>query len=102
LAAPYDVLAKQAKGMAAGQIAGPIEVPGHFFIMKVEGKLDRGYEPLDLDEVQAKVRRDIAERRLRTVLEELDAEIRQQVDLANTSQFVDYCLDRFYRQTHEG
>ncbi len=100
LAAPYDVLAKQANGMAAGQVAGPIEVPGHVFLMKVEGKLDRRYEPLDLEAVQAKVRRDIAERRLSAVLQELDEEIRQQVDLANTGQFVDYCLDRFYRQTH--
>jgi parvulin-like peptidyl-prolyl isomerase len=100
LAAPYDVLARQAKGMAAGQVAGPIEVPRHFFIMKVEEKRDRTYVPLDLDEVQAKVRRDIVERRFRAVLEELDTEIRQQVDLANTSQFVDYCLDRFYRQVH--
>ncbi len=49
---------------------------------------------------EARVRRDIAERRFRAVLEELDNEIRQQVDLTNTSQFVDYCLDRFYRQAH--
>lgn len=101
LAAPYDVLAKQAKSMAVGQVAGPIEVPGHCFLMKIEQKQDRSYRPLDLEAVQAKVRRDITERRFRTVLEELDNEIRQQVDLANTSQFVDYCLDRFYRQAHE-
>ncbi len=100
LAAPYDVLAKQAKGMATGQVAGPIEVPGHVFIMKVEEKRDRSYQPLDLAEVQAKVRVDIARRRLDAVLEEVNAEIRQQVDVANASQFVDYCLDRFYRQVH--
>ncbi len=101
LAAPYDVLAKEAKGVAKGQVAGPIEAPGHVFLMKVEEKRERSYQPLDLDAVQARVRRDIAERRFRAVLEELDNEIRQQVDLTNTSQFVDYCLDRFYRQAHE-
>ncbi len=97
LAAPYDVLAKQAKSLVKGQVAGPIEVPGHLFIMKVEEKRERSYQPLDRAEVQTRVRRDIAERRFRAVLEELDTEIRQQVDLASTSLFVEYCLDRFYK-----
>jgi hypothetical protein len=66
--------------------------------MKVEEKRGRRYLPLD--EVQEKVRQDIATRRWRAVLDELDAEIRQQVDLANTSQFVDYCLEQFYEQRH--
>jgi parvulin-like peptidyl-prolyl isomerase len=98
LAPPYDVLARRARDLEAGQVAGPIAVPGHFFIMKVEEKRGRRYLPLD--EVQEKVRQDIATRRWRAVLDELDAEIRQQVDLANTSQFVDYCLEQFYEQRH--
>ena len=51
-----------------------------------------------LDRYLDHFRKDIAERRWRAVLEELDAEVRQQVDLANTSDFVDYCLERSYRQ----
>ena len=98
LAAPYDVLAKAAQGMERGQVAGPIESSGHFFILKVEEKRPRSYQPLS--EVQEEVKKDIADRRWREILEELDAEIRRQVDLANTSRFVDYCMEKFYRQVH--
>jgi hypothetical protein len=34
------------------------------------------------------------------VYDELDAEVRQQVDETHAGQFVDYCLERFYRQVH--
>jgi hypothetical protein len=34
------------------------------------------------------------------VSDELDAEVRRQVDTAPTERFVDYCLERFYRQVH--
>lgn len=97
LAAPYDVLATQAQGLERGQVAGPIEAPGHFFIMKVEEKRQRSYRPLS--DVQDDIRKDIADARWRATIDELDAEIRRQVDLANTSKFVEYCMERFYRQT---
>ena len=96
LAAPYDVLAKTAQGMQRGQVAGPIESSGHFFIMKVEEQRQRSYQPLR--DVQEVVKKDIADRRWSEIVAELDAEIRRQVDLANTSNFVEYCMERFYRQ----
>jgi parvulin-like peptidyl-prolyl isomerase len=96
LAAPYDVLAKAAQGMERGQVAGPLEVPGHFFIMKVEEKRPRSYRPLS--DVQDDVKKDVADGRWGEIVAELDAEIRRQVDLANTSKFVAYCMERFYRQ----
>jgi parvulin-like peptidyl-prolyl isomerase len=95
---PYDVLAKAAQGMERGQVAGPIESSGHLFIMKVEDRRPRSYRPLS--EVQEEVKKDIADQRWRETLEELDAEIRRQVDLANTSRFVEYCMEKFYRQVH--
>jgi parvulin-like peptidyl-prolyl isomerase len=98
LAEPFDVLAKAAQGMERGQVAGPIESSGHFFIMKVEEMRPRSYQPLS--EVQEEVKRDIADGRWHAILAELDAEIRRQVDLANTSRFVDYCMEKFYRQVH--
>jgi parvulin-like peptidyl-prolyl isomerase len=98
LAAPYDVLARAARSMRQGEVAGPIEAPGHFFIMRVEGKQERSFQPLN--EVQEEVRKDITEGRWREVFDELDAEVRRQVDLAPTERFVDYCLERFYRQAH--
>ena len=98
LAAPYDVLAQKAQSMQRGQVAGPVEAPGRFFIMKVEEKQERSYQPLS--EVQEEVKKDILYERRRQVVDELDAEIEQQVAVADTSRFVDYCLERFYRQAH--
>jgi parvulin-like peptidyl-prolyl isomerase len=98
LAAPFDVLARQAQNMKPGQVAGPIQAPGRFFLMKVEDKQERSYKPLS--EVQEEVRKDIMDRRFKQVLEELNAEVRRQVALADVDRFVDFCLKRFYQQVH--
>ncbi len=95
-AAPYDVLARQAKDMKQGQVAGPIEVSGHFFVLKVEAKQDRGYKPLE--DVQGQVREEILRDRRRSALEDLEAEIAQQAAVADMTQFVDRCLEKIYRQ----
>jgi len=99
LAAPFDVLARQAQNMKAGQVAGPIQAPGRFFLMKVEDKRERSYKPLS--EVQEEVKKDIMDRRFQEVLKELDAETRRQVALADVDRFVDFCLRRFYQQAQE-
>jgi len=99
LAAPFDVLARQAQNLKRGQVAGPIEAPGRFFLMKVEDKQERSYRPLS--EVQEEVRKDIMDRRFRQVVEELNAETRRQIALADTDRFVDFCLQRLYRQASE-
>jgi hypothetical protein len=99
LAAPFDVLARQAQNMKPGQVDGPIEARGRFFLMKVEDKQERSYKPLS--EVQEEVKKDIMDRRFQEVLKELDAETRRQVALADIDRFVDFCLQRFYRQVHE-
>ncbi|MCL5279858.1 MAG: peptidyl-prolyl cis-trans isomerase [Planctomycetes bacterium] len=99
LAAPFDVLARQAQNMKKGEVAGPLQAPGRFFLMKVEGKQERSYKPLS--EVQEEVRKDIMDRRFKQVLEELNAEVRRQVALADVDRFVDFCLRRFYQQVRE-
>jgi len=99
LAAPFDVLARQAQNMKPGQVAGPIQAPGRVFLMKVEAKQERSYQPLG--EVQEEVRMDIMNRRFQEVVKELDAETRRQVALADVEHFVDFCLQRFYQQVHE-
>ncbi len=99
LAAPFDVLARQAQNMKPGQVDGPIQAPGRFFLMKVEDKQERSYRPLS--EVQEEVRRDIMDRRFQEVLKELDAETRRQVALADIDRFVDFCLRRLYQQAQE-
>lgn len=99
LASPYDELARKAQEMEPGQIAGPIEAPGHFFIVKLEEKQEAGYQPLS--DVQGEVRKAIQERRWQEARGELEAEIARQVALVDTSGFVDYCLERLYRLANE-
>ena len=99
LAAPYDVLAPKAKSLQRGEVAGPIEATGHFFILKVEEKQERSYRRLD--DVQDEVRKDILYRRRLAVIDELDAEVVRQVNAADTTHFVDYCLEKFHRQVRE-
>jgi parvulin-like peptidyl-prolyl isomerase len=98
LESPYDVLAAQAKEMKRGEVAGPVEAPDRFFVMKVEDKQDQGYQPLA--EVQDRVREEILRERRRVALEELEAEIAQEASVADTTQFVDYCLERLYKLAH--
>jgi len=95
-AAPYDVLAQKARGMKPGDVAGPIEVVGHFFLMKVEVNQDRGYIPLG--EVQSQVREEILRDRRSAAADELENEIVQQAALTDTTQFIDRCLEKIYVQ----
>lgn len=97
-AAPYDVLAEKAKEMQPGEVAGPIETPGRFFLMKVEDKQDAGYQPLA--EVQDQVREEILRERRRAALEDLEAEISQEAAAADTTPFVDHCLEKLYKLAH--
>ena len=98
LAAPYDVLAGKMQAMKPGDVAGPIETLDHIFIVKLERKQEKGYRPYAevQDQVEEQIRRD----RHRAAMEQLNAEVAQQVSLADTSRFVDYCLESLYRQAH--
>lgn len=93
---PYDGLAKKAMEMEVGEVAGPIETPGHFFILKLEQKQAKGYRPLW--EVQDQVERKILEDRYNEALRQLDAEIAAQTALVDTGAFLDRCLQRIYKE----
>jgi len=95
LAEPYAILADITEKIDVGEIAGPIDVPGHAFIMRLEEKREKGYKPLA--EVQERVEERIrTERRLES-LRRLDAEIAGQTTVADTDFFLDDCLERLYR-----
>jgi len=95
LMAPYDVLGAKTEKMQQGEIAGPIIVEGHVFIMKLEEKQDAGYEPFEV--VQEQVREYIIEKRRIKAREPLYARIRQQAKLGQTDEFIDFCLEKIYR-----
>jgi hypothetical protein len=95
LAAPYDLLAAEAEKTEPGQIAGLVVTEEHVFIMKLEQKQSAGYEPFV--NVQEQVRNKILMDRQNEVIDKVNAIFLQQAKLSNTSEFVDFCLDKIYQ-----
>ena len=54
-----------------------------------------------MSEVQGEIRKAIQERRWQEARQGLEVEIERQVALVDTSEFVDYCLERLYRLANE-
>jgi parvulin-like peptidyl-prolyl isomerase len=99
LAPPYDILAREAKSMEPGQVTGLIEVAEHIFIMKLEEKRNKGYEPLE--KVQAQVEQKIIADRRKEAIDKLNDELMQQAALGDTSLFAEVCLDKIYRNSNQ-
>ncbi len=95
LAKPYDTLAAEAEKMEPGQIAGPIEVEGHIFIMKLEEKRAKSYEPFG--NVQEQLEQQIIIDRQREAIDKLVAELIEQAALEGKDEFVSVCLETIYR-----
>jgi parvulin-like peptidyl-prolyl isomerase len=94
--APYDGIAAKAMEMQVGEVAGPIEVSGHFFIVKLEQKQPKGYKPLK--DVQNQVEQKILDDRYNEVLRQFDTEIATQTSMVDTNAFLDRCLEQIYKQ----
>jgi len=99
LAPPYDILAREAESMEPGQVTGLIEVAEHIFIMKLEEKRNKGYEPLE--KVQAQVERKIIADRRKEAIDKLNDKLMQQAALGDTSLFVEVCLDKIYKMSNQ-
>lgn len=99
LAKPYDALATEAEKMEVGEIAGPIEAEGHIFVMKLEAKRAKTYEPLE--NVQEVVQRKIIVDRRKEAINELEAELMEQAALSNVDEFVDICVDKIHEMSRQ-
>ncbi|UCF44132.1 MAG: peptidyl-prolyl cis-trans isomerase [Planctomycetota bacterium] len=95
LAEPYDVLAREAERMEVGEAAGPIDAGGHIFIMKLEEKTAKTFEPFE--EVQKEVEATIHIERRKKALDELNRKLVQKAVASEPERFVDYCLEEIYR-----
>jgi hypothetical protein len=94
LAAPYDALAEAAGIIEPGQVAGPMEREGHIFIMKLEEKHPRRFEPFD--SVQRQIEARINLERRREAMDRISGELAEQAGIVNKGAFVDFCLGRIY------
>lgn len=96
LAAPYDVLGHECEVLAPGEIAGPIEVQDHVFLLKLESKQEGGYQPLA--QVQAQVQAQIiADRRL-AATKKLNAELEERAAAGQTDAFIEVCANEIYQR----
>ena len=95
LVAPYDILAREAERLDPGRIAGPIEAPGHIFIIKLEEKQLRGYEPFE--KVQRQIMGQIAEDRRNDVIYRIQDSLMDQAAIGETADFTDFCLEKIHQ-----
>ncbi len=95
LAEPYDILSAEAERLKPGQIAGPIEVDEHVFIMKLEEKQAKSVKPFEKvqKELEAKINFD----RRKQAVDEIGVKLIQQAELGEKDAFVDFCLKEIYR-----
>ncbi|MHC4418021.1 MAG: peptidylprolyl isomerase [Planctomycetota bacterium] len=99
LAEPYDILATEAENIAPGQIAGPIEKGGHFFIMRLEEKQAKSCQPLE--EVQEQLEARIMLQRRKAAIEEFNRKLVEQAQVGERAGFVDFCLEEIYRLSRQ-
>jgi parvulin-like peptidyl-prolyl isomerase len=95
LAEPYDVLSREAVRIEPGEVTGPIETSGHIFIMKLEEKTAKDFEPFE--NVQEELKSTIHLNRRRTALEELNEKLVLQAIIGDRERFIDFCLEEIYR-----
>jgi len=96
LAAPYNVLAAEADKIEPDQIAGPVVVEGHVFIMKLQAKQVAGYEPFEDPDVQRLVERKVLLDRQNSAQGRLKTRLREEARLGRANEFVDFCLKEIY------
>jgi parvulin-like peptidyl-prolyl isomerase len=98
LAEPYDVLSREAVRIGSGEVAGPIEASGHIFIMKLEEKTTKAFEPFE--DVQEEVKSAIHLERRKTAFEELNKKLVLQAIVGDRERFIDFCIEEMYRMSN--
>ena len=98
LARPYDEIVKEADKIEVGQVAGPIEMGGHMFIVKLESRQERGYEPFE--SVQRQVERYLVSERHNSVIRKIASKYLGEASKGETDEFMDFCLKKIYEQTN--
>ncbi len=97
----YSILADEAQKLEPGEISGPIETPkqDHIFIMKLQEKYPKGYEPLE--KVQRQVEAKIISDRRKEAQDKILNKLRQQAENEISDEFIEFCLQKIYRISNE-
>jgi len=99
LASPYDILASKAQSMKPGEIAGPIEIQGHIFIMQLVEYQPQSVEPFE--SVQNQIRATINFQRISNALDKLNNELVQQASAADKERFMNFCIREIYKMANK-
>ncbi len=97
----YGILADEAEKLEPGDISGLIETTQqkHIFIMKLEEKHSKGYEPFE--KVQRKVKAKIISDRRKQAQDKILAKLRRQAEHELSNEFTEFCLQKIYRMSKE-
>lgn len=97
----YRILADEAEKLEPGDISGLIETQQkqHIFIMKLEEKHSKGYEPLE--KVQRKVKAKIFSDRRKQAQDKILSRLRRQAEHELSDEFTEYCLQNIYKMSNE-
>jgi hypothetical protein len=97
----YSILADEAEKLEPGDVSGPIETPQqeHIFIMKLQEKHQKGYQPLE--KVQRKVEAKIISERRKQAQDRILAKLRLQAEHELSDEFTEFCLQKIYQTSSE-
>ncbi|MHC4656418.1 MAG: peptidylprolyl isomerase [Planctomycetota bacterium] len=97
----YGILAEEAEKLEQGDISGLIETQQkqHIFIMKLEEKHSKGYEPLE--KVQKQVKAQIAFDRRKQAQDKILTRFRRQAKHELSGEFTAFCLQSIYNMSNE-
>jgi parvulin-like peptidyl-prolyl isomerase len=98
LAKPYDILAVEAEKLKPGQLAGPIEAPGHVFVMQLVEYQPKTVEPFE--KIQEELRAKISFERRRQAIDKLNTELLAQASVGDRTEFVVFCIREIYRMAN--
>jgi hypothetical protein len=99
LARPYDEIVKVTDTIEPGQVAGPIDMGGHIFIVKLEEKQEEGYEPFE--KVQRQVEAVVRAERENAIMRDIGVKYMGQASAGKTDEFMDFCLEEIYKRGRE-
>lgn len=99
LAAPYDVLAREAEKIQPGQLAGPITSGEHILIMKLEDK--QGGSVVPFEKVQKELEAKISFERRKQAVDKFGTELVEQAIVGEKDAFINFCLERIYQISNQ-
>ena len=97
----YEILADEAEKLEPGDIADPIETAQreHIFIMKLEEKHPKSYQPFE--KVQREVKTKIVFDRRKQAYEKILTKFRRQAENELNDEFTEFCLQKIYQMSNE-